>query len=336
MKVLTLIVSTILLPVVALAQNPPPSDPGPFYFSNNRPAPHHRYWGGTSYYGGILVVENYNLLATVLGDQPRLSSGFQLGSRLVGRESFDFGDGSVVLQPFAYYQQIGMIRTHTKGLPIGRRLAAFLNDPLRGASFDLTLPFNDPRVALSDRSAILRVSNQVPNTGDWHVAVDLDVSRDTSQGFDVLAPADGVVEGNGTTDTLCLRHTASNGREFLTIYAHMVPESKSQLSEGDPVSRGQLLGRVQEAGYTHLHFGVAVRGPGRRVNGVRVPKLWYLIDPFGVYDYRRNSSSETDYNYLPNNTLRPEVRGVRHAYVWRTNPPFGSIPFRLVTRPRGS
>ena len=356
--VLILIVTTSLLPVVSFAQYTQPPDPGPYYFvSNGRPGPNQFYWAEVSEYGGINVIENYNLLAAVLGDEaaftPGASGTVQIGMQLVARQSFDFGGGSVMLQPFAYFQEIGNLRTNIMGLPIGKLLNAFLSDPLGGAQFELTLPFRDPRVALSDRSALLRVGKNGSNTvSTWHIAVDLDVSDHVREGFDVLAPRDGIVEGNSRRGSLCLRHTASNGKEFLTIYQHMVPASKQHLRVGMAVSRGQLLGRVQSMrrvqnmkiwppplvkSYTHLHFGVAVRGPSRKVNGVLVPELWYLIDPFGVYDYRRKRFDETKYNYLPEDTLDKEVRGIRHAYVWKTNPPIGSLPRPLIpVRRRGS
>ena len=103
----------------------------------------------------------------------------------------------------------------------------------------------------------------------WHAAVDFDVSGSTHEGFDVLAPADGFVLGNGNSVTLCLKHTASNGEEFLTVYSHILPASKAHLQVGTAIRRGEAIGRVQEPGgaYTHLHFGVAVRGPSRMVNG---------------------------------------------------------------------
>lgn len=317
--VLLLTISVSLLPIVSFAQNPAP---GPYYFvSDSVPEPEQFYWGGVSSYGGIRVIENYNLLATVLGDTPSTAS-LPADARLVASESFDFGPRSVTLQPFVF--TVG--NSNKKNLPIGTRLNAFLNDPLGGAKFDLTLPFSDPHVALSDRSAVIRVGREESTPGTWHTAVDLDYSGDTTKGFDVLAPADGIVEGNSmTSGTLCLKHKASNGREFLTIYAHMVPESKRNLTQGMAVLRGQILGKVQAAGYTHLHFGVAVKGPARTINGTAVPELWYLIDPFGVYDYRRERWSQTDYNYLPNDTLEKEVRGVHKAYVWRTNPIIGSL-----------
>jgi len=315
-KFLLLIVTMSFLPIVSFAQTP---NPGPYYFvSDDIPGPEQFYWGGSSKYGGIRVVENYNLLATVLGDNP--AKLVRRGQVLVAQESFDFGAGPINLQPFAFTEGGGRKRN----LPIGPNLNAFLSDPLGGAMFDLTLPFSDSRVALSDRSALLRFG-ETSTPGSWHTAVDLDVSGHTSEGFDVVAPADGIVEGNGNSDTLCLKHKAANGKEFLTIYAHMVPESKSHLTTGSSVVRGQVLGRVQSDGYTHLHFGVAVKGPSRTIGGTVVPELWYLIDPFGVYDYRRNRESQTNYNYLPNNTIATEVRGIHKAYVWRTNPLIGSL-----------
>lgn len=301
-------------PTTIAAQTP---RPGPYYFVSDTFESTQFYWGGRTTYGGVKIIENLNLLATVLGDDP--NALLLPGQFLVSPETFDFGGGSCTLQPFAYV----IPRDLTKyGLPIGAGLAGFLTNPLAGAPFDLTLPFSDPNVGLSDRSALLRQAN---TAGTWHTAIDWDHSASTNNGFNILAPADGVVEGNGTSDTLCLRHTANNGRPFLTVYAHLIPSSKSHLNVGRRVSRAEIIGRVQEVGYTHLHFGVAVRGPAATVNGVAVPELWYTIDPFGVYDYRRDRLSTTTYNYLPNNNITSPVRGIIRALVFRTNPIINSL-----------
>jgi murein DD-endopeptidase MepM/ murein hydrolase activator NlpD len=244
---------------------------------------------------------------------------------LVQTEPFNFGSGTLQLQPFVYTRS-GSAKKYN--LRIGRNLSRFLSDPLDGAKFDLTLPFRNPRVALSDKSALLRIGG---NASTWHTAVDLDITGNTKRGFEVLAPADGIVEGNANSTTMALKHRATNGQEFLTLWSHIDRASKSHLHVGDRVTRGQVIGRIPDVPsneYKHLHVAIAVKGPARVINGLSVPELWYLIDPFGVYDYRRNKGSATNYNYLPNNTLEKPVRGIRHAYVWRTNPPIGSLLLR--------
>jgi hypothetical protein len=303
----------------ARAQYDPPPAPGPYYFvSDQLGTTDQFFWRVRQHFGGIKTIPNYNLLAAVLGDDP--ATLLQPGQELVAPATYDFGGGSVELQPFAFTTAGG---TKAFNLPLGPGLRSFLNDPLGGARFDLTLPFADPDVALSFRSAVIRSGD---TEAVWHNSVDLDVNGNTDLGFDVVAPADGTVEGTtAASSSLAIRHTAANGRPFLTIYQHLVPASKAHLQVGTAVRRGDVLGHVQEPGYTHLHFALAVRGPSRTVNGVLVPEMWYLLDPFGVYDYRRDIGSSTTYNYLPSNTLLPPVRGVIHAYAWRTDPPIGSL-----------
>ena len=297
---------------------------GPYYFvSDNLNGAPQFFWGPRTSFGNIKVIENMNLLAAVLGDLP--PSSLPSGQQLVPREIFDFGGGTVELQPFAF-----TVTGNSKkfGLPAGTNLKRFLSDPLGGGRFDLSLPFMLSTVALSNSSALLRGGT---DASVWHTALDLDVSGNSVQGFDIVAPADGIVEGNGGSTTLCLRHKASNGKDFLTIYSHIIPASKSFLTNGMTVKRGQLIGKVQEydsvgnKAYTHLHFSVAVKGPSRLVNGTTVPELWYVLDPFGVYDYRRNMNSTTEYNYLPNNNISSSVKGIIHAYPFLTNPVSGSL-----------
>jgi murein DD-endopeptidase MepM/ murein hydrolase activator NlpD len=316
---LAAVLATLLPHTDAGGQYDPPPAPGPYYFvSDQLGATDQFFWRAPQHFGGIKTIPNYNLLAAVLGDDP--ASLLQPGQELVAPATYGFGGGSVDLQPFAFTTAGD---TKAFNLPLGPRLRSFLNDPLGGARFDLTLPFSDPNVALSFRSAVIRSGD---TEAVWHNSVDLDVNGNTDLGFDVVAPADGTVEGTtATSSSLAIRHTASNGRPFLTIYQHLVPESKAHLQVGTAVRRGDVLGHVQEPGYTHLHFALAVRGPSRTVNGVVVPEMWYLLDSFGVYDYRRNIDSSTTYNYLPSNTLLPPVRGVIHAYAWRTDPPVGSL-----------
>ena len=292
---------------------------GPFYFVSDPVNSDQFYWRVRQGFGGVTVLQNYNLLATVLGDQPTAPKGHNL----VGQETYRYANsGSVRLQPFAYVDRSGKKR----GLRIGPALKKFLDNPLNGGKFNLSLPFIDERVALSDRSAALRVMNGSGSDRIWHVAIDFDYSGNTRRGFDVVAPADGEVIGH-TGSSMTIKHKASNGREFLTIYQHLdagsVPRNLRR------VKRGQFIGRIETpGGYAHLHFGVAVRGPSRIINGTKVPSLWYLIDPFGVYDYRRNLNSSSNYNYLPNNRLDRPLRGRRHAYVFLTNPPIGSLLYQ--------
>lgn len=118
------------------------------------------------------------------------------------------------------------------------------------------------------------------------------------------------------------------------------------------MKRGDLLGklkaeRTSSGGlYAHLHFAVAVKGPAAKINGQNIPELWYLIDPFGVQDYRRNLNSSTAYNYLPNNRMDRPVRGRKHVYVFTHDPPLLALlkeedcisfnPDQLTISPNGT
>lgn len=342
------LIASVLLSTSALAQYNPNPAPGPYYFVSDQcgndqcSAAGQFYWrtnhdkitgaevGTGEVYGGlpnvVQTVANFNLLATLLGDDP--ASLLHSGQTLVAPATFP-ALGNPQVQPFAF-----TVSGSTKkfNLPLGPMLKGVLDDPLAGAKFDLTLPFTDPNVALSNHSALIRGGT---NSGVWHVAVDFDHnthSGDTAGQFDVVAAADGTVVGASADSTsVVLQHTASNGEQFFTIYQHLIPASKPNLPINGSVARGQRLGKIDlitsEDGstYAHLHFALAINGPGGTVGGKSVPARPYLIDPFGVYDYRRNSGSTTAYNYLPNNTLNAKTHGIIHAYAWRTDPPIGSL-----------
>jgi hypothetical protein len=294
--------------------------PGPYYFVSDVISGEQFYWRSKQGFAGVTVLQNYNLLAAVLGDTPRATPG----TSLVPEESYDYGDsGPVRLQPFAVMTRLGK----KIGLPPGPELTRFLNDPLRGAKFDLSLPFKDPNVALSNQSALLRRND---DESSWHIAIDFDYTGNSSNEFDIHAAADGLVIGQ-LRDAIVIRHQASNRKHFLTIYKHLDPSSVV-VRVNQQIKRGDFLGKLKAdrtgtgSLYAHLHFAVAVKGPSRVINGTKVPELWYLIDPFGVYDYRRNRNSSTSYNYLPDNRMDKNVRGRIHAYVFKTDPPINSLP----------
>jgi murein DD-endopeptidase MepM/ murein hydrolase activator NlpD len=299
-------------------------DPGPYYFvSDNINGAEQFFSESTESYGGIRMSKGLNVLANVLGDDPQ--SLLPAGGTLVPVRTFQFETGSGSLQPFAFTVNGS---NEIKNLPLGPHLQGFLNDPLGGASFDLTLPFVADNIGLSDHSGAVRA----PGGSIFHYAIDFDMNGHTFSGFDIIAPADGVIEGYANGSSMTIRHRASNGKEFLTYYQHMDPASVCDRWEnGAQIRRGEKIGRVEsydEEGnpsYTHLHFGVAVRGPAATINGVNIPEMWYEIDPFGVYDYRRNPEDAINYNYLPYNNMTVNVQGIVHAYVFRTNPPLGSL-----------
>ena len=93
-----LLVFIFLYYVKASAQVPAA---GPYYFvSDNLNGAPQFFWGPRTSFGNVKVIENMNLLASVLGDLP--PSSLPSGQQLVPRENFDFGGGSVELQPFAF------------------------------------------------------------------------------------------------------------------------------------------------------------------------------------------------------------------------------------------
>ncbi len=311
--------AAVLSPFVINAQAPAP---GPYYFvSDNVEGIPQFYCGdptkGT--YAGVFTMENYNLLATILGDNPTTLK--KQGQTLVPMEEFSFKSGSVTTQPFAYTNP-GSSKKHN--LPIGPNLSAFLSNPLKGASFNLTLPFTDANVGLSPNSGHLRIDDQ---QNAVHTSVDFSLANDKM--FDVVAAADGIIVASGMTGQgpTVIRHTASNGQQFLTIYQHLDVDTKIDRADNSPIKRGDFIGKTMDKGEkTHLHFTVAVKGPSKTIDGVKIPELWYLIDPLGVYDYRRDYMNPATYNYTMyyNNSL--PVRGVLKAYVFKTNPLVGSLP----------
>jgi hypothetical protein len=80
---------------------------------------------------------------------------------------------------------------------------------------------------------------------------------------------------------------------------------------------------------------VAIKGPKfRHASGRQIPSLWYAIDPFGVYDYYKNSTNLTTYNYLPDR--RPDcfshrVQGSSHIIQWAAQPLINILPVTKQT-----
>ncbi|MBK7244410.1 MAG: VCBS repeat domain-containing M23 family metallopeptidase [Saprospiraceae bacterium] len=270
-----------------------------------------------SNFGGIIAADNYNVLATILGDSPYTL--LKPGQKLIDKVNLTMGDVNFDLQPL-YLRETGNSRM--RNLPPCQKLTQFLSDPLQGEKFDLTLPFIDGRVALSARSAFIRLGNDCPGT-DYHTAIDFDRS-DITKSFEIIAAADGIVLRN-RQQVLVLAHTTPMGKIFLTIYQHLKPDSKSKLLEGMSIKRGDRIGTLQTGGYTHLHFAVAVLVHGGLVGNVLVPERYYLIDPLGVYEERKNSNDITLYNYLPKNNIGYRLSGVKAINVFRTNPINGSF-----------
>jgi murein DD-endopeptidase MepM/ murein hydrolase activator NlpD len=101
-----------------------------------------------------------------------------------------------------------------------------------------------------------------PNWDGYHLAEDVDASG----GDPVYAMADGVVAGvftdvSGYEAVMLIEHRF--GDEYVvSLYGHVSTRRGFEVSEGDPVSKGQLIAHIaddDEDGGTwgpHLHFGI--------------------------------------------------------------------------------
>ena len=103
----------------------------------------------------------------------------------------------------------------------------------------------------------------------FHSGIDLR----TSEGLPILAPADGRVFQSAKRGGFGKTITIDHGYGIQTFYAHC---SESFVSEGQPVKRGDVIGRVGHTGLTtgaHLHYEVHEHG---------VPKnpLNFILDSY--------------------------------------------------------
>jgi hypothetical protein len=277
---------------------------------------------------------NLNLLAAAVGDDP-LTAISSSGS-LVDPVSYRFrGKRSVMVQPWV--EKVPALRGHRHvPLPIGPRLANFLDDPLGiGRPLNLALPFFDYETTPSQ--AWLRSEG-------WHGSIDFSVEADLGQPrrlIDVCAAADGVVamflaRDKGPNRGIILEHEPAPGAVFRTLYQHLDAASVGVVI-GERVRAGQRLGKItffpeNGADHSHLHFTLAVRRRGFRLNGVDIPALWYCIDPFGVYDYHTPDQGP-NYVYVPRprGGLTSPIRGAERVIQWAGNPPIEAIRAEVRT-----
>jgi hypothetical protein len=292
-------------------------------------------------YAGEQFQVNLNLLAHAVGDDPR-SLLRSLREDVIPPLPYDYGAGTVILQPFAATDRVGGDPERPRELSLGPRLRQFLDDPLDGDRMDLSLPFYDEEIKLGPTGGgWLRNQN---DESAYHGATDFDTSPRAV--FDVCAAADGKVlakagANGGAGAPIVLFHSTAGGKEFRTVYQHLdITSLPADIRKDADVRRGQFLGRTigkppADAGHViHLHFGVAVKGPELTLNGVNVPALWYFIDPWGVYDHYEHDDS-TNANYLPPESrlhvFRSTIAGATHTIQWRTQPLFKTLPVARST-----
>ena len=92
--------------------------------------------------------------------------------------------------------------------------------------------------------------NPVTKKESFHYGVDLGAP----EGYDVIAPADGVVAKTATGEAYGKNLTIHHDYGIGTFYGHL---SEILVSEGDTVSAGQVVARVGSTGWStgpHLHF----------------------------------------------------------------------------------
>ena len=275
-------------------------------------------------YAGIQLHVNLNLLAAAVGDTP------PSGLSLVPPASYDtriVGVGSIEVQPFVELRGTTQVE-----LPIRPNLKNLLDYPLGNLErLNLSLPFYDPALGIGDNGG--GWFRNYEDDGAFHGGWDVTPKPRTSAAdlFEVCAAADGVIIGLAKQKNapIVIQHSAG-GTEFLTVYQHL-DLSGCLLNVDDSVKRGQFLAKItDEKAVPHLHFMVAIKGPEfTHASGKSIPSLWYAIDPFGVYDYYKNSTDLTTYNYLPDNSpdcFTHRIQGSNHIIQWAAQPLINTLP----------
>jgi murein DD-endopeptidase MepM/ murein hydrolase activator NlpD len=115
------------------------------------------------------------------------------------------------------------------------------------------LPYNDVYISSSFK---LRTLNGVTR---WHNGIDT-CRWSGTQGADVIAVKDGVIESAGWNGGYGNLVVVNHGNGVLTYYAHL---SGYNCSAGQSVSQGDVIGYAGNTGYSfgaHLHFGIMING----------------------------------------------------------------------------
>lgn len=320
-KILFIISFLHLCIIIDLAAQEPPS--GNYYFVTAKLRSDIAQYYGVTKLSTIEFNENLNILALLLGDKPE--ELLRPGQTLVPKESCTSTGGQIFsYQPFAFRTSPN---SEIKNLPIGPRLAAFLDNYFgNGAGLELTLPFTTINTQPGfNGMAWLRRGD----SASYHGAVDFMSMNEIL--YDVCAAADGSIIEKGEK-SIIVSHM-KYGKEFRTRYGHLDPTSISGDTIGQSVLIGQSFCKIvdwEDSKNEHLHFSVGLKGPAGHIDGVNIPELFYAIDPMGVYDYRRDRDDINRYNYFlsrptPGQYLEYPVRGAVRKIQWKTNPLINSL-----------
>lgn len=118
-----------------------------------------------------------------------------------------------------------------------------------------------------------------PRNGRIHQGIDFSTNGtgEAFPGADIPASFGGTVshaegghsnlDGSGFGNHVILNHGVINDRQIYTVYAHMV--STPLVSNGDTVSKGQIIGNVGNTGNSygaHLHFETHIANPGNYIS----------------------------------------------------------------------